>query len=86
MIIVAIANFYKMMVVGEPIYPSDASMLSNMEDIIGYVKNILSPTLLIGLFSGIALLAILSFICRKGFKLTMKQRLILLCIVLIFNH
>lgn len=76
MIIVAIANFYKMMVVGEPIYPSDASMLSNMEDIIGYVKNILSPTLLIGLFSGIALLAILSFICRKGFKLTMKQRLI----------
>ena len=76
MTLVAMANFYKMIVVGEPIYPSDASMLSNMDDIIGYVKNILSPTLLIGLFSGIALLVILSFICRKGFKLTKKQRLI----------
>ena len=49
MLIVAIANYYKMLVVGEPIYPSDLSMISNIDEIIGYVKNLLSPTLIIGL-------------------------------------
>ena len=80
MLIVAIANYYKMLVVGEPIYPSDLSMISNIDEIIGYVKNLLSPTLIIGLLVIIALLAILSFICRKGFKLTMKLRVIFFAI------
>lgn len=80
MLIVAIANYYKMLVVGEPIYPSDLSMISNIDEIIGYVKNLLSPTLIIGLIVVIALLAVLSFICRKGFKLTMKLRVIFFAI------
>lgn len=80
MLIVAIANYYKMLVVGEPIYPSDLSMISNIDEIIGYVKNLLSPTLIIGLIVLIALLAILSFICRKGFKLTLKLRVIFFAI------
>ena len=80
MFVIGIANYYKMLVVGEPIYPSDMSMLSNMDDIIDYVKNLLSPTLLISLFSVIVFLAILSFICRKGFKLTMKLRLLFFAI------
>ena len=80
MLIVAIANYYKMLVVGEPIYPSDLSMISNIDEIIGYVKNLLSPTLIIGLIVVITLLAVLSFICRKGFKLTMKLRVIFFAI------
>lgn len=80
MFVIGVANYYKMLVVGEPIYPSDMSMLSNMDDIIGYVKNLLSPILLISLISVIAFLAILSFICRKGFKLTMKSRLLFFAI------
>lgn len=84
MLIVAIANYYKMLVVGEPIYPSDLSMISNIDEIIGYVKNLLSPTLIIGLLVIIALLAILSFICRKGFKLTMKLRVIFFAIFIAY--
>lgn len=84
MLIVAIANYYKMLVVGEPIYPSDLSMISNIDEIIGYVKNLLSPTLIIGLLIIIALLAILSFICRKGFKLTMKLRVIFFAIFIAY--
>ena len=84
MLIVAIANYYKMLVVGEPIYPSDLSMISNIDEIIGYVKNLLSPTLIIGLMVIIALLAILSFICRKGFKLTMKLRVIFFAIFIAY--
>ncbi len=84
MLIVAIANYYKMLVVGEPIYPSDLSMISNIDEIIGYVKNLLSPTLIIGLIVVIALLAVLSFICRKGFKLTMKLRVIFFAIFIAY--
>ena len=84
MLIVAIANYYKMLVVGEPIYPSDLSMISNIDEIIGYVKNLLSPTLIIGLIVVIALLVVLSFICRKGFKLTMKLRVIFFAIFIAY--
>ena len=84
MLIVAIANYYKMLVVGEPIYPSDLSMISNIDEIIGYVKNLLSPTLIIGLLVIIALLVVLSFICRKGFKLTMKLRVIFFAIFIAY--
>ena len=84
MLIVAIANYYKMLVVGEPIYPSDLSMISNIDEIIGYVKNLLSPTLIIGLIVVITLLAVLSFICRKGFKLTMKLRVIFFAIFIAY--
>ena len=59
-------------------------MISNIDEIIGYVKNLLSPTLIIGLLVIIALLAILSFICRKGFKLTMKLRVIFFAIFIAY--
>lgn len=77
-LIAGIANYYKMLVVGEPIYPSDMSMLGNMDDIIGYVKNILSLSLLITLIGAIAVLLIVSFLFRKGFKLNWKYRTLFL--------
>lgn len=90
-LVAGIANYYKMRVVGEPIYPSDTSMLANMSDIIGYVKNILSPVLLIGLAMIIITLLIICFLSRKQFKLTWKMRAILLAsgtlyLGLIFNY
>lgn len=83
MIIVGIANYYKMLVVGEPIYPSDTSMLTQMDDIIGYVKEILSPMLLFGLILIIVILVLISIYTRKGTKLSLKYRaigLILSCL------
>lgn len=90
-LVAGIANYYKMLVVGEPIYPSDTSMLTNMGDIIGYVKNILSPSLLIGLAIVIIILIIICFLSRKQFKLTWKMRTILIAsgalyLGLIFNY
>lgn len=84
MIGVAIANFYKMLVVGEPIYPSDVSMITNLTDIVGYVKDLLSPTVLTALFIGITLLILCSFIFRQGFKLSMKQRVVLFTLFSIY--
>ncbi|MDE5977705.1 MAG: LTA synthase family protein, partial [Turicibacter sp.] len=84
MLIIAIANYYKMLVVGEPIYPSDLSMVTNISDILGFVKNLLSPTLIIGLIGGILTLAILSFIYRKGFKLGVKLRGVIFAISIIY--
>ncbi len=74
--IIAIANYYKMLVVGEPIYPSDVSLITNIDEIIGYVKNLLSPALLMGLLIAILLLVILCIRTRKGLKLKRKLRVI----------
>ncbi|MFR5114095.1 LTA synthase family protein [Turicibacter sanguinis] len=84
LIVVGIANYYKMLVVGEPIYPSDMSMLSQMDEIVGYVKEILSPALIGGLMAFIIGLAILSVFTRKGTKLTLKSRVIGLVLALFY--
>lgn len=85
LIVVGIANYYKMLVVGEPIYPSDMSMLSQMDEIVGYVKEILSPALIGGLMAFIIGLAILSVFTRKGTKLTLKSRVIGLVLALFIS-
>lgn len=84
LIVAGIANYYKMLVVGEPIYPSDMSMLSQMDEIVGYVKEILSPTLIAGLIALIVVLAVLAVLTRKGTKLTFKSRILGLILALIY--
>ena len=84
MIVAGFSNYYKMLVVGEPIYASDLSMLSNMDDIIGYVQEILSPTLVITLIVITVLLVLTSFFFAKSYKLGRKPRLIIFSLAALY--
>ncbi len=78
MIIAGVANYYKMLVIGEPIYASDMSMIFNIQDIMMYAQGILSPELLITILCISVLLGVCSFIFGKAYKMPLKTRFVTL--------
>ena len=90
-IIAGFANYYKMLIVGEPIYASDLSMITNMDDIISYAQSFLSPTLIMSLVIAFVVLLLLSLRYFKSYKLHGRYRVsallgALLYLLCIFNY
>lgn len=80
------AQYHKLLLLGEPVYPWDLNQLKNMKDMLQIVSNMISPELLIGASALFVLaLAATFLIPRKQLKLPLRAAFMTTALLVLFG-